>query len=67
MRAKKILQIVYKNYRNQIAVRNILPEKLEFGKTEFHPEEQWLVHALDIDKNEKRIFALKDMTFPSKK
>ena len=57
----KVLQIVYKNYRGQTALRNILPEKIEFGKTWFHPTEQWLVHALDIDKNEKRIFTLKDM------
>ena len=33
-----------------------------FSSTEWHKEEQWLLKALDLDKNEDRDFAIKDIS-----
>jgi hypothetical protein len=53
--------IGYTNYRGEYAERRIIPSHIWFGKTEWHPEPQWLLHALDLDKNATRDFALKDI------
>lgn len=54
--------IVYTNYKGETAVRRIVPEKIWFGATEWHPEPQWLLDAFDSDKQATRSFALKDIT-----
>jgi len=58
---KKIVKIVYTNYRGETAERKIIPIELWFGSTEWHPEEQWLLKAFDLDKKAERNFALKDV------
>jgi len=51
----------YKNWEGKTSIRNIIPEKIYFGKTKWHPQKQWFLVAFDLDKKEKRIFALKDI------
>ena len=58
---QKRIQIHYKNYKGEIAWRNILPGQIRFASTEHHIEEQWLMDAQDIDKGAQRSFALKDI------
>lgn len=58
--AKK-LRIRYKNWRGEVSIRNIEPRGLWFGSSEWHPEQQWFIQALDLDKNGIRDFALRDM------
>jgi len=58
---KKAVRIVYTNYRGETAERRIIPKELIFGSTEYHPEEQWLLVAFDLDKNAERTFAFKDI------
>lgn len=53
--------IVYTNYRGETAVRKIIPKKIWFGKTNWHPDEQWLLTAFDLSKNADRDFAMKDI------
>lgn len=55
------VKIVYTNYRHQTAVRTIIPERVWFGSTEWHPEPQWLLDALDVEKGERRSFAMTDI------
>lgn len=55
------VEIIYTNWKNVKATRRILPIEIWYGKTEYHPESQWLLKALDIDKNEERNFAMKDI------
>lgn len=55
------VSIVYTNYRGETAIRRIVPKKIWFGKTDWHPEEQWLLDAVDMEKNAERSFALKDI------
>jgi predicted DNA-binding transcriptional regulator YafY len=51
----------YTNWEGKIATRKVLPIKVWYGKTKWHPTEQWLLQALDLEKNEERQFALKDI------
>jgi len=57
--------LMYTNYRGETALRTILPKSIRFGSTEWHPEPQWLLLALDVEKNADREFALKDFGQPS--
>ena len=40
----------------------ILPERIWFGSTDWHPEPQWLMDAWDLDKGTIRSFALCDIS-----
>ena len=53
--------ILYTNYKGITKNRKILPQKIFFGKNEWHKEEQWLMLAYDYDKCADRSFALKDI------
>jgi len=57
----KAVRILYTNYRGETALRTILPEKIIFGSTEWHPEMQWLLEAFDEEKGAIRAFAMKDI------
>lgn len=57
----KIVKILYINWKGELNWRTIIPEVIEFKSTQWHPEEQWLLHALDLDKQEYRDFAMKDI------
>jgi hypothetical protein len=61
MNEAEIVEIDYTNYRGERSLRRIQPKKLRFESTEWHPEPQWLMEALDLGKNETRYFALKDI------
>jgi predicted DNA-binding transcriptional regulator YafY len=61
MDPEQTVQILYTNYRGETSVRKIQPKRLWFGTTEWHPEPQWLLDALDLDKNADRAFAMKDI------
>ncbi|WP_017998110.1 hypothetical protein [Paracoccus sp. N5] len=53
----------YKNWRGELSVRRVLPLKIWFGASTWHPEEQWFMQAKDLDKSEVRDFALVDIMF----
>ena len=55
------LKFSYKNWKGKISDREIYPIFIYYGNTEYHKGNQWLLEAFDIDKNAKRIFALKDI------
>jgi predicted DNA-binding transcriptional regulator YafY len=57
----KQVTIVYTNYKGITSVRNILPIRIFFGGNEWHKEDQWLMEAIDIEKNALRTFAMKDI------
>ena len=54
------LEIVYRNWRGEVTRRVIVPRRIWFGSTEWHPREQWLMDAFDTGKGAERSFALKD-------
>ena len=54
-------KIIYTNWKGEKRERVIEPRHIYFGSTEYHKEPQFLIEALDVEKNEVRHFALKDM------
>jgi predicted DNA-binding transcriptional regulator YafY len=54
----QIVEIEYTNYRGDTSVRRILPLRLWFGSTEWHPSPQWHLDASDLDKDATRSFVL---------
>ena len=54
-------RFIYTNWRGETAPRRVGAMSVWFGSTEWHPEPQWLMHGIDLDKMETRDFALKDM------
>lgn len=58
MSVSKQIKIFYKNWKGEEAWRTIEPINLWFGSTEWHPEKQWLLKAVDVEKNAERDFAL---------
>ena len=57
----KTITILYTNYKGQTDRRDIIPERIWFGATQWHPEEQWLMDAHDLGKDALRNFAIKDI------
>lgn len=55
------LVFTYRNWRGEVSTRRVQPIAVRFGSTEWHPEAQWLLQAIDIDKGEEREFAMKDI------
>lgn len=61
MEENKKVKILYTNWKGETRYRNIIPKSIEFKSTEWHKEEQWILNALDVDKNAQRAFAIKDI------
>jgi predicted DNA-binding transcriptional regulator YafY len=58
----RTVRITYKNWRGVTLDRDIIPNSIFFGTTEWHPEQQWFLVAFDKDKKEVRYFAMKDIS-----
>lgn len=58
---KQRLVVWYTNWRGVRALRRIDAQQLWFGSTAQHPAPQWLLTGRDLDKDELRDFAVKDM------
>lgn len=58
---EKIINLIYTNYKGETNNRKIIPNKIWFGSTDWHPKKQWLLDAYDIDKKANRSFAMKDI------
>jgi hypothetical protein len=54
------VKLWYRNFRGDVSCRSIVPERLWFGSTDWHPEPQWMLTAFDTDKHASRDFAMKD-------
>lgn len=59
--SKGTIAIVYTDHRGETSTRRITPTRIWFGRTEWHPEEQWLLDAFDLDKQVCRSFAMRDI------
>ena len=55
------LDIVYKNWKGNVARRHINPHQLWFGVNEWHPDPQWFLDAMDLKKSAMRSFAMRDI------
>jgi predicted DNA-binding transcriptional regulator YafY len=55
------LRFTYTNWRGETSVRSVWPIRVEWGSNEYHPEPQWLLVALDLERDAERTFAIKDI------
>lgn len=55
------LWIDYTNHRGERAWREIRPLAVRFGSSEWHPAQQYLLGAWDVEKGAERTFAMKDI------
>ena len=56
-----VVKIHYTNWKGVTGERLIIPEDMFFGENEYHPGEQWLLGAFDLEKQADRTFAMKDI------
>lgn len=61
MELDKKVTILYTNYKGETRYRDIIPKSIEYKSTDWHKEEQWILNAFDIEKNDDRGFAIKDI------
>jgi predicted DNA-binding transcriptional regulator YafY len=54
-----VVSFLYTNYRDEARIRHVLPLTVWYGSTQWHPEPQWLLKALDMENQEERDFALR--------
>ena len=55
------MTFTYTNWRGETAPRRVLPLRVRWGTTEWHPDAQWLMDATDLDRNTLRTFAMSGM------
>jgi hypothetical protein len=56
------INITYKNYKGEVGSREIIPiGDITFDSNEFHKTPQWLMPAYDVNKQDIRMFAFKDI------
>ena len=55
------IKVKYKNWKGEISIRNIIPQSIYYGHTDFHKENQWLMEVFDIDKDALRTYAMMDI------
>jgi hypothetical protein len=48
----------YTNWRGQTRLRLLIPVRLYWGSTQYHPEPQWLLEAVDAETGQVKDFAL---------
>lgn len=54
----------YTNWKGETELRRFIPLCLRWGRTEYHPHDQWLVEAIDLRRlaaGALRTYALKDI------
>jgi hypothetical protein len=61
--ALRTVRICYTNHRGETRVRAVLPERIWYGVSEWHPGPGWLMDAVDLEAPKRctRTFALRDI------
>jgi hypothetical protein len=55
------IKVKYKNWKGEVGIRTIIPKLVYYGRTDYHPQNQWLLDVWDVDKNAPRTYALMDI------
>jgi hypothetical protein len=55
------ISILYVNHQGSKGWRKIVPSRMWYGVTLWHPAEQWFLDAFDVDKDCHRTFAVGDI------
>ena len=57
----EVVKIRYINWKGAEGYRTIVPDRMWFGHTEFHPADQFILDAFDVEKGAPRSFAMRDI------
>lgn len=57
----RVVVIAYTNWRGEHGERRVVPHRIWYGSTEWHPEPQWMLDAHDLDRDADRSFAMADI------
>jgi len=61
---KDTITFTYKNYKGDFSERTVIPERIKYGYSQYHgPHDLCLLWAYDVNKEQYRDFAIKDITF----
>lgn len=55
------VRVFYRNHRGEESWRRIQPRRIYFGANQYHPTPQWILEAIDLDKNQSRNMAMADI------
>lgn len=58
---QRFSSVLYKNYKGEIAKRDITVKDIYLGKNEYHKEKQLLLEVYDHDRKADRLYAVKDI------
>jgi hypothetical protein len=58
-----VVRVHYRNWRGEERTREVRPISLRYGRTDWHPNDQWLLLAVDEEDARTKEFALKDCDF----
>lgn len=61
---KPMLVFQYRNWRDEVAERHVIPQRVWWGSTEFHPIGCWLLTAYDLDRQAMRDFDIRGINAP---
>jgi predicted DNA-binding transcriptional regulator YafY len=56
------IEFDYVNWKGIKSRRQVLVMSIWFGSNEWCKEEQWILKGCDLDENETRMFAMRDMS-----
>lgn len=62
IKSDSIIMFNYKNWKGEVGIRTCVVEGIFCGSNAWHQEEQFLLNGFDLDKNEMRVYAMKDMS-----
>jgi predicted DNA-binding transcriptional regulator YafY len=60
---EKVIKFKYTDYKSLTSTRTVEPVSVIWAHNDRHPEDQWMLHGYDYDKQTMRTFALKDCDF----
>ena len=60
---QRMVRVHYRNWRGEERTREIRPIQVQWGTSDWHPEDQWMLLAVDPEDGKTKLFALKDCDF----
>lgn len=58
---EQVMHVVYTNWRGETSDRVVIPQRVWFGCTEWHPQKQWLLDVFDLDRRAERSLAMSEI------
>ena len=56
------LKFVYKNWKGEVSEREVMDAEIVWDQSDWHGEDfQWFLWAIDVEKDEARMFLMKDI------